>query len=338
MRHLIHGEAFKEYAISERARQFPAMLGLEERQILVLLAADLASETGKIVDLGCYLGGSTCALAEGAGQSGASWDPADPPIVSYDLFAANEFMIEHSLKGRGIGVGESFQEVFRELLEENAALVRAVAGDIRQQSWTGQPIDLLFVDILWSWDINQHVIGEFYTALTPGKSVIAHQDYIYSFYPWLPISMEYFVENGFMEFGDHARWSTVVFGVKKALSVHDAAIDFKRDLDLSTKERLLKRSAERFEGYPRAILELSRVVLLTQEDRRADARDLLAHVADQYRDDEIAREHLRMVIDNYKFDPSLLPPKNSRGDRGHSTIGRLSASWSALKRGLTGQA
>ena len=103
-------------------------------------------------------------------------------------------------------------------------MVREVAGDIRQERWTSGPIDLLFVDILWGWDINQHVIREFYTSLIPGRSVIAHQDYIYSFYPWLPISMEYFCEKGYLEFGDLAKWGTVLFGSKKALD-QEAARD-----------------------------------------------------------------------------------------------------------------
>lgn len=307
MRHLIHGEAFKTHPISERAQQFPAMLGLEERQVLAYLAADLASSTGKIVDLGSYLGGSTCALAEGVRQSGVQWDPADPPVVSYDLFITNQFMVEHSLKDRGLGVGEPFQGVYRELLGENAAMVREVAGDIREEHWTGTPIDLLFVDILWGWDINQHVIREFYTALIPGRSVIAHQDYIYSFYPWLPISMEYFGEKGFVEFGDLAKWSTVIFGVTNAITAEAAAVDFQRDLDLPTKERLLIRSAERFEGYARAVIELSRVVLLLSENRRSDALELFEDIADRYCEDVVVQYHMKMVIANHSLARSELP-------------------------------
>ncbi len=336
MRHLIHGEAFKTYPLSDRARQFPAMLGLEERQVLAYLAADLASSTGKIVDLGCYLGGSTCALTEGVRQSGVQWSPDDPPVVSYDLFITNQFMIEHSLKDRGIGVGEPFQSVFRELLGENAAMVREVAGDIRKERWTAGPIDLLFVDILWGWDINQHVIREFYTALIPGRSVIAHQDYIYSFYPWLPISMEYFSENGYVEFGDLAKWGTVLFGVKNALTAEAAAVDFKRDLDLNTKERLLIRSAERFEGYPRALMELSRVVLLLQEERRDDALDLFADVAERYRDDEIAQHHVKLVIDTHKLAPSETSGRRRR-EPGHAATRGRTSPWSVLKRKLVGR-
>jgi hypothetical protein len=295
MRRLIHGGKFKDHPISQEALQFPAMLGEEERRVLAYLASNLASEKGKIVDLGCYLGGSTRALTDGVRQADLALDPDDPIVVSYDLFRANQFMVDHSLKHFGIGVGEPFQPIFRQLLGENAPLVREVAGDILWQRWDGRPIDLLFVDILWTWEINQHVISQFYTALVPERSVIAHQDYIYSFYPWLPISMEYLAENGFVEFGDLAKWGTVVFGVTKSLDDDAASIDFRRDLSLDSKERLLIRSSERFEGYPRGIMELSRVVLLASENRRDDAVSLLRDIDDRYAEDEFVETHLKMV-------------------------------------------
>jgi hypothetical protein len=295
MQELIHGERWKNFPISRKALAYPAMLGEEERRVLAFLARHLASTSGKIVDLGCYLGGSTTALVDGVRQSGIACDRSDPIVVSYDLFIANEVMVKHSLGQYGVKCGQTFHHVFRDRLGDDAAYVRAVPGDIRQQKWGGPPIDLLFVDILWDWDINQHVISQFYTALIPGRSVVAHQDYIYSWYPWLPISMEYFCEHGYFEFGDLAKWSTVIFKAKLPLDGAARSIDFRRDLTLESKERLLLRSAQRFSGYPRALLELSHVWLLAREGLQKDALPLLRDIARRYPDDPVAMEHVAII-------------------------------------------
>lgn len=292
---LIHGERFLKHPLSDHALHFPAMLGVEERRVLSYLAFHLASPRGKIVDLGCYLGGSTTCLVDGIRQAGIPCDPADPPIVSYDLFVANAFMVEHSLKSFNLQAGQSFEPVFHQLLGDSKSYVRSVAGDLRQQNWHGRPIDLLFVDILWGWDINQHVIEQFYSALIPGRSVVAHQDYIYSFYPWLPISMEYYCEKGYFEFGDLAPWSTVIFGSKKVLDRSALSIDFRSDLNLESKRRLLRRSVERFTGYHRTILELSEVMLILREGQPHEARSLYEAISNRHSEDPITLNHLKMV-------------------------------------------
>lgn len=330
MQKLIHGGQFKSHPVSKEALEFAAMLGEEERRVLAYLASHLATPTGKIVDLGCYLGGSTIALTDGVRQAGIPVNPDDPILVSYDLFRANQFTVDHSLGRHGIEVDGSFEEVFRHLLGENAPYVRTVAGDIREQRWNGRPIDLLFVDILWSWDINQHVVSQFYTALVPGRSVIAHQDYIYSFYPWLPISMEHLAENGFVEYGDLARWGTVVFSLKKALTKEAASIDFLRDLDHATKERYLVRSSERFDGYARGILQLSRVVWLASEDRLDDALDLARDVGRRFAGDEIVETHLRMVYQHLEV---LKPTRQTKIDPPHARY----SPWKSLGRLLAGR-
>jgi hypothetical protein len=295
MQELIHGERWKTFPLSRKALEYPAMLGEEERRVLAFLACHLASTTGKIVDLGCYLGGSTTALVDGVRQSGVACDFSDPIVVSYDLFIANEVMVQHSLGRFGVKCGESFYPVFRDQLGDDAAYVSAVPGDIRLQRWGARPIDLLFVDILWDWNINQHVIAQFYSALIPGRSVVAHQDYIYSWYPWLPISMEYFCERGYFEFGDLAKCSTVIFKAKRPLDEAALAIDFQRDLTLESKEKLVLRSAQRFSGYPRALLELSHVWLLAREELQEQALPLLRDIARRYADDPVAMEHVKII-------------------------------------------
>jgi hypothetical protein len=194
--------SYLKHKISTRAENHPAMLGKEERILPSCLAKQTANAAGNIVELGCYLGGSTICLLDGLEQGGVLGKAEGPLLHSYDLFVANEYMIDHTLRSFGVASGDSFERVFRELLGDWAPHVATHAGDIREQKWTGGPIKLLYVDILWSWETNQHVFEQFYRALSPGSWLI-HQDYVYSSYPWLPVTMEWLVSEGYFSFKGH---------------------------------------------------------------------------------------------------------------------------------------
>ncbi len=268
---------FVNQGVSGHVRSFPAMLGDEERQLPVFLAHSLARADGVMVELGCYLGGSTAALLEGAVTGGAEPPSGSTLLHSYDLFVANDYMVCHSLKEHGIKAGDSFLDVFKKNLGRNSRLVETHAGDIQQEHWSGGPIKLLYVDILWSWEINQRVIREFYTSLRPGSKLI-HQDYIYSWYPWLPVSMEWLVAKGCFSFESFAKNSTVSFRCERSMTPAEAEMDFVNALSLEEKRSLLRRSQARFTGYPQDLLKLSEAVLVAGERGGAETRALIESV------------------------------------------------------------
>jgi hypothetical protein len=162
-------------------------------------------------------------------------------------------------------------------MDDYANYIECHAGNILEQSWKGGPIKLLYVDILWDWEINQHVFNNFYSSLRPGSTLI-HQDYIYSWYPWLPVSMEWMVEQGYFSFENFAQYSTVSFRCEKA-PAGAIGIDFDKDLDLNTKQRLLQRSQARFTGYPRDLLEISEAYLLATNGRKLESLDMINEIA-----------------------------------------------------------
>src|SRR4051812_12569092 len=69
----------------------PTMLTVRERQVLHWLARHHANGSGRIVDGGCFLGGSTAALASGlAARGDGRWKKA---IASYDLFRVEPYTL-----------------------------------------------------------------------------------------------------------------------------------------------------------------------------------------------------------------------------------------------------
>jgi hypothetical protein len=284
---------YLRHEISDRVLSHPAMLGLEERILPSYLAKATARHSGVIVELGCYLGGSTVALLDGLSQAGTLRTERGPYVHSYDLFVANEYMLDHTLRSSGVQAGESFEQVYREILGDWAPHVEVHAGDIRKEVWSGDPIKLLYVDILWSWETNQHVFEQFYRAMVPG-SWLVHQDFVYSSYPWLPVTMEWLVQKGYFSFRYFAEHSTVAFRCEKPLTDIDEGFDFGKSLGQEAKDELLQNSAKRFRGYPAALLQLSRAVLNIHDGQLAAARTIVGHVKRRY-DHPFAKHHVEMV-------------------------------------------
>src|SRR6266516_238746 len=142
---------WQDESLSARIPRVPTMLSGKERRLLYSLARDYAAEDAAIVDAGCFLGGSTAALLAGVRDRPIPW--RGPPVASYDLFRFDANVMEFSVP-----------HVVRE-------------GDVAEIGWSGGPIDVLFLDALKSWEINDAVLRDFFPSLVPGRSVIVHQDY-----------------------------------------------------------------------------------------------------------------------------------------------------------------
>jgi len=298
MVHPANNRSYLKHKISARVENHPAMLGKEERILPSYLAKQIANNKGSIVELGCYLGGSTICLLDGLEQAGALDNAREPLVHSYDLFLANDYMIDHTLRSFGIANGDSFEPVFRELLGDRAHHITTHAGDIREQRWTGGPIKLLYVDILWSWETNQHVFDQFYRALVPGSCLI-HQDFVYSSYPWLPITMEWLVSEGYFSFNHFAEHSTVAFRCERSLRDIPLVFRIEDEIPEEKKLELLRKSAARFHGYPAALLRLSEAVYLLRTGDREAAVSVIEEVESNH-DHEYARYHLRIAKDLLK--------------------------------------
>jgi hypothetical protein len=69
--------------------------------------------------------------------------------------------------------------------------VTAVKGDICQASWPEQDIEILFVDFTHHWRHHEAVVRIFYRHMVPGRSLLIHQDYVYTLCYWLHVFMEF---------------------------------------------------------------------------------------------------------------------------------------------------
>jgi hypothetical protein len=240
----------------------PTMLSKDERRLLYALARDYAPGDGAIVDAGCFLGGSTAALLAGMRDRPAAW--TGPPLSSYDRFRVEEFTVpKFFAKERKVRVGDSFRPRFDEHVSRFDLPHVVHEGDITEIGWSGGPIDVLFLDVLKSWEINDAVLRDFFPSLVPGRSVIVHQDYGWGDNPWVQITVELMRDS--LVLIDWMEWGSHVFFVESELPV-DAIENGVGGLDLDTKIELIEQSIARAEGWVRGMVEIARAELVAERD------------------------------------------------------------------------
>lgn len=164
----------------------PTMLHEEEQKLYFWLTALWARDAGAVVDLGCFVGGSTARLAAGAAAAGAQM-----PIHAYDRFTAEETVKSNTLYPAGIAPfgGNDTLPLAQELLAPWADRITLHPGEIEDQDWAGDPIELLVVDAAKTASAADAIAEKFFPALLPGRSVIVQQDCLHWRLPWLPAQM-----------------------------------------------------------------------------------------------------------------------------------------------------
>ena len=166
-----------------------SMLSDLEREYLRTFARKEYTGLGGIVDLGCWLGSSTIALASGLREH-PDLQLRSALVHAYDLFIWDGWMNEVSaVRGTPLDgkykPGDSFLEACRELTEPWKDNIRFYPGDLSRIGWSGGPIEFLFVDAMKSWPLANSIIHDFYPSLIPGISTIVQQDFGNFYVYWI---------------------------------------------------------------------------------------------------------------------------------------------------------
>jgi hypothetical protein len=222
------------------------MLNQEELRMLRWLTSTYYSGQGAIIDGGCFLGGSTVALAQGLRDAGRS-----NKIDSYDLFVAEPWSAAMYGKGK-FDTDDSIRHLFDENVAAYQDLLNVHHGDILRDPWNRQPIEILFVDVAKIVAINDMIIRDMFTCLIPNRSIVIQQDYLYYYLPWIHITMEKLAEH-FVLLAD-TEYNSVVFGVKKAISKSDADQAQWANISVAERIELMDRAISRWTGQKRDYL------------------------------------------------------------------------------------
>jgi hypothetical protein len=161
------------------------MTSRQEQQWLRRYAARTYRGIGAIVDLGCFLGATTIALAEGLALNRKA---KRKQIHAYDLFTWNEGY-EAWAKGKEVeglfAVGGSFLPEFLRRTQKWRDYIVIHEGDLRHARWETGPIEFLFIDAMKSPEVATAIASEFFPHLVPAKGYVAHQDFPHCSTPWI---------------------------------------------------------------------------------------------------------------------------------------------------------
>jgi hypothetical protein len=167
------------------------MLSLDERRMLHHYA-ESASGAGSIIDAGAFLGASAFSIALGLAKN--KQVKRKQVIFSYDQFTPDKVSKDYITKYFPNFDAVSFKSIFDEQLGDHAQYIVVKEGNFLDMKWTGHEIELLFIDICKSAELNGHLISQFFPSLIPGKSIVIHQDYHHPYLYWIHITMQVLAE------------------------------------------------------------------------------------------------------------------------------------------------
>jgi hypothetical protein len=258
-----------------------SMLSYDERMVLHWATREGNPTTRVVVDAGCFLGGSTLALAGGIA---ARADGTPATVHSYDLFRFGSPTEHHWVpEGFDFAVGASTVPVFEHHVARVRPMVLPHAGDIRQAQWSADPIGVLFVDVAKSWSTGDAVWRQFFPALVPGESLIIQQDLVHWGHPWCAIVMELLADR--FDYLGWAFYSSAVYRSLAPITADELPVSLLSELAVGEQLDLLERAATRL-GEPAAgPVRLSGAVVLASHGDYDGARARIEAVRAAYSDD-----------------------------------------------------
>ncbi|MEM9062247.1 MAG: class I SAM-dependent methyltransferase [Pseudomonadota bacterium] len=179
------------FAVPRDALAVPTMLSDEESALLYWLTHEYATGDGAIVDLGCFVGGSTARLAAGVRDAGR-----ETLVHAYDRFTIRAEQKKRYLYPAGIRPfpGESMIGAVKELLRGWQDIIRLHPGEITEKEWDGGPIEVLFIDAGKTPAAADWIAAQYMPKLIAGRSVVVQQDYQHWRQPWLAAQMHWMAD------------------------------------------------------------------------------------------------------------------------------------------------
>jgi hypothetical protein len=194
-----------------RSLEFPkGMLGSDERRALFWYAREVVDGRGHVIDAGAFVGTSSYALACGLAHSRHP-NAHRAKVHAYDMFKAFETYTENWVSREfGGQIGTEFRDIFEFQLGRYLDRVVVHEGDLLKQYWTGELVEILFIDVAKSLDLHNHILSQFFPYLVPNHSLVIHQDYFLSRHPWIHAAMELMREH-FALLDPYVKWCSRVW-------------------------------------------------------------------------------------------------------------------------------
>lgn len=296
----------------EEINPVSSMMSEGESRFLHWAAAEYYRGEGEIIDGGCLLGGSTCALGSGLAKNRHVANK-HKRIHSYDIFTYMPDYKNSILRDvqREFEPGDSLLPLWEENTVAYSDYVEVHAGDFCAMRWNGKPVEICFIDLAKTWDLGNHAIQEFFGCLIPGRSLVLHQDYLHHFCYWIHLTMEFFAD--YFERVFEPVGGTVAFRLTKNIPAELLTIDFERHFDTDEARGLMDNAIAGIEGSRRHQVATAKMKLLADRGQYEEA----ARIGQTIRDAPDFQDFL--LFDLFQAE-KFLPPELVLGNQSLSGI------------------
>lgn len=169
-----------------------------ESRLLYVLGRDLFRGHGCIADCGAFLGRSAGLLAQGVlDNPRVELHPGKAVVHSYDWFRVcddHDAQFIRATAGIDLRIGDSSRAVFDRNTADWAMLIEVHSGDFLGARRPAGEIEILFLDVCKTPELNGRVLTEMFPGLAPGTSVVVQQDYHHAHHPTIHTSLEFLSE------------------------------------------------------------------------------------------------------------------------------------------------
>ena len=289
-----------------------SMLSLYEAALLYMLGKEYYSGQGEILDLGPLVGLSTNAFARGLhANTRLDREKRARRIHSFDLF--------HTKGYRRFFPPEAVppsRSAFMYYLDANRDYLDNLSinpGNLLDMGWRDQPVEILFIDVAKSWELNQWVLDFMFPNMMPGRTIVVQQDWVHFNEYWIHLTMEYFAE--YFDFLYVMRSATAVFWYKKPIPESMLKVDL-RNLPLEEKQRLLSQARAKMPAGVQEVMKTAHAKCLAEHGRHDAAIELLDTVQfDSKSDDPSMRfegtargntDIVRDLVERLRHEPPVL--------------------------------
>ncbi len=248
-----------------------SMLSGFELALLHVLAKDWYTGEGEIIDGGPLLGLSTYAMARGLVANPRRLSTRHR-IYSFDLFLSDG-MGWHA-QGSDSGTG-SVLDRFLEINRDRLDCISISPGNLLDMHWDGKPIEVMFIDVAKSWDLNTWTLRNWYPSLIPGRSMVVHQDYVYFNQYWVALTMAWLSE--YFERCEEVFGATVLFLNRSRIPAEKLNADL-ATFTLHEKVRLMEQAMNASSPSAAEVLKCGLAFCMLEHGEFQEARNLLDSV------------------------------------------------------------
>ncbi|MDX5594292.1 hypothetical protein [Pseudovibrio sp. SPO723] len=273
---------FLETPFNQAIKETPGMISVDERRLLYFLSKDKFRGSGAIIDGGSFLGASAVSIAQGLlDKDNAQEISLNKIIKAYELGVfpapANGREIWHEYGDVRFKRGDSFLPALRKNISPYEKLISLREGDLGSYSWDGGEIELCFIDVCKTAELNRHVTSQFFPCLMPANSYMINQDYFFDRLPWIKVTMGYLAE--YFEWLGQVHCSSVYKCVKE---IPQAVADYDPYTEASLEECLklhdMGANHEMSEMY-KLRMEISKAYLMAYKGEKERALKQLEHTS-----------------------------------------------------------